>query len=160
MAAKSRLYQRAKNIVHAVQALLIFVACMMTIAIFTKDGQGDNRITYYFALCLICIPFLVYQTAFPVFQRSKRFANAYAHAIFDLLLTILWLAAFVGEIVWAKDGSSAAKDWKSGDRVCEVFAWGPTDKCHLGQVTMVFGIVIWYVSIFLPRITCKANDNV
>lgn len=138
-----RVYQRAKNIIHAVQALLIFVATMITIAIMTKDGQSDTRITYYLALCLLCIPSLIYQTAFPSFQRSKRFTNAYVHAIIDLLLTMLWFAAFIGEVVWAKDGTQAAKDFKRGDSICQVFGYGPTDKCKTGQVTMIFGVVIW-----------------
>ena len=139
----NRFYQRAKNIIHAVQALLIFVALMITVAIFTKGGQSDSRITYNFVLCLMCIPVLIYQTAFPTFQRSKRFANAYAHATIDLLLTILWFAAFLAELVWAKDGTEAAKDFKSGDSICQVFGYGPTDECHLGQVAMIFGIAIW-----------------
>ena len=137
----NRVYQRAKNIIHAAQALLIFVAAMITIAIFTKNGPSDGRISYFFALCLICIPFLIYQTIFPTFQRLKRFANAYAHAIIDILLSILWFAAFIGEVVWAKDGTEAGKGFKDGDSICQVFGYGPTDKCHLGQVTMWFGVV-------------------
>ena len=146
MALISRLsgvYQRAKNILHAVQAVLIFVTAMITIAIFTKPGPSDTRISYYFALCLICIPFLIYQTIIPTFQRSQKLANAYAHATIDVLLVILWFAAFIGELVWAKDGTEDAKGFKAGDGICQVFAYGPTVKCHLGQVTMIFGIVIW-----------------
>ena len=138
----SRMYQRTKNMVHAVQALLIFVAAMITIAIFTKDGPSDGRITYFFVLCLISTVLLIYQTAFPTFQRSKRFSNAYAHATIDVLLSILWFAAFIGEVVWAKNGTEAGKDFKDGDNICQVFGYGPTDKCHLGQVTTWFGVVI------------------
>ena len=139
----NRFYQRVKNIIYAIQALVIFVAAMITIAIFTKSGQSDTRITYFFILCLVCIPFLIYQTASPAFRKLRKLANAYVHTIIDALLTILWLAAFIGEIVWAKDGTKAAKDFKSGDSTCQVFDYGPTDKCHLGQITTIFGVVIW-----------------
>ena len=43
-------YQRAKNVIHAIQALAIFIAWAITIAILTKGGKLDGRIWYYFAL--------------------------------------------------------------------------------------------------------------
>ena len=43
-------YQRAKKGIHALQALIIFIGALITIAIFTKGGQGDGRINYYFVL--------------------------------------------------------------------------------------------------------------
>ena len=135
-------YQITKNIIHALQALLMFVAAMITIAIFTQGGASDGRISYFFALCLISILFLLYQTIFPTLERSKRFSNAYAHATIDVLFSILWFAAFIGEIVWAKDGTQAGKDFKDGDSICQVFGYGPVNKCNLGQITMWFGVVI------------------
>lgn len=136
------MYQRVKNAIHALQSLLIFIAAMITIAIFTQDGFSDGRITYFFILCLLSFLFLIYQAAVPTWQRSKRFANAYAHAMIDMLLTILWFAAFIAEITWATDGTQAGKDYKNGDSVCQVFGYGSTDKCHLGQVTAYFGVAI------------------
>lgn len=46
----SQYYQRVKNVIHAVQALAIFVAWAITIAILTKRGRTDGRLRYYFAL--------------------------------------------------------------------------------------------------------------
>lgn len=43
-------YQRTKNGIHAIQALAIFVAWAMIIALLTKGGKLDGRIWYYFAL--------------------------------------------------------------------------------------------------------------
>ena len=43
-------YQRTKNAIHAIQAIAIFVAWALTIAILTKNGKLDGRIWYYFAL--------------------------------------------------------------------------------------------------------------
>lgn len=50
MLSIARVYQRAKNGVHALQALLIFIAAAMMIAVFTKGGQNDGRLRFYFAL--------------------------------------------------------------------------------------------------------------
>lgn len=47
-------YQRAKNVIHAIQALAIFVAWAITIAIVTKEGKLDGRIWYYFTLVSNC----------------------------------------------------------------------------------------------------------
>jgi len=43
-------YQRVKNGIHALQALLIFIGAAITIAVFSKGGKGDGRINYYFVL--------------------------------------------------------------------------------------------------------------
>ena len=45
-------YQRAKNVIHAIQALAIFIAWAMTIAVLTKGGKLDGRVWYYFALVI------------------------------------------------------------------------------------------------------------
>ena len=50
MAAIAAYYQRAKNGLHALQALLIFLGAVITIALYTKGGRGDGRINYYFIL--------------------------------------------------------------------------------------------------------------
>lgn len=135
-------YQRAKNVIHAIQALAIFVAWAMTIAILTKGGNIDGRIWYYFTLCWSCIPTLIYQTASPVFQRIRRFSSAYVHAVIDVVYTIFWLAAFACLIAWVEQGSHAAKDWKSKDSLCEEFAWGPVSKCKLGQDAWIVALII------------------
>ena len=50
MVAIEKYYQRGKNLVHALQGLLIFLGAIVTIAIFAKGGKGDGRINYYFVL--------------------------------------------------------------------------------------------------------------
>ena len=41
---------RIKNIVHGVQAFIIFLAWALTIAVFTKGGGIDGRSAWYWAL--------------------------------------------------------------------------------------------------------------
>ena len=54
MAPFAKYYQRAKNVIHAIQALIVFVAWAITIAILTKGGKLDGRIWYYFTLVSRC----------------------------------------------------------------------------------------------------------
>lgn len=78
-----------------------------------------------------------------MFARTQRFSHPYAHAIIDIFLTILWFAAFIGVLVWVKEGSEAAKDWKKGDKTCSTFGWGSTEACKLGQGVGGMGFFIW-----------------
>ena len=50
MVTIERYYQRGKNVVHALQALVIFIGAIVTIAIYTKGGKGDGGINYFFVL--------------------------------------------------------------------------------------------------------------
>jgi hypothetical protein len=62
----------------------------------------------------------------------------------DIIYTILWFPAFIELIVWAKQGSHAAKDWDSRrDKVCDKFDWGPMSKCKLGQGLGALAFLIW-----------------
>jgi hypothetical protein len=49
---------RTKNVIHFAQALIIFIAWAMTIAIWTKGGSGiDGRTAWYWALVSFTCPF-------------------------------------------------------------------------------------------------------
>jgi translocation protein SEC72 len=43
-------FGQIKNYVHIFQAVVLFIAWAMTIAIFTRDGQNDGRVGWYFGL--------------------------------------------------------------------------------------------------------------
>ena len=51
--AMSNNLQRGKNAIHGLQALIIFISWVLTIAVFTKTGQTDGRSKYYFTLVSI-----------------------------------------------------------------------------------------------------------
>jgi hypothetical protein len=42
--------QKIKNYTHAVQGVLIFLAWVLTIAVFTREGSSDGRTGWYFGL--------------------------------------------------------------------------------------------------------------
>lgn len=125
--------QRIKNVVHGIHGFLIFLGWAMTIAVFTKSGKTDGRTKYYFALCFFTIPLLVYQAATPIFPRLRRFCNPYAFAAIDVLLALLWLAAFAAVAAWTNAGK---------DDGCSKFKYGSPGKCKLSEVTVGIGVVI------------------
>lgn len=49
---------RTKNIIHGVQAFVIFLAWALTIAVFTKGGGIDGRSAWYWALVSINVDYL------------------------------------------------------------------------------------------------------
>ena len=59
MVKTEQYYQRGKNVVHALQALIIFLGAIITIAIYTKGGGHDGRIDYYFLL--VSTPFIMHE---------------------------------------------------------------------------------------------------
>ena len=93
--------------------------------------------------CWFTIPVLVYQTAVPIFNRTRRFSNAYAHAVLDILFTILWLAAFAAVAAWTNQGINDVKDRKGDEKGCDRFAFGTTGKCKLSQGSVGCGVIVW-----------------
>ena len=71
MVAIDRYYQRGKNVVHALQALLIFLGALVTIAIYTKGGNGDGRVNYYFVL--VSTHFIFNKICFMLIGNSASF---------------------------------------------------------------------------------------
>lgn len=150
------LQHKGKSYIHGLQGLIIFLAWALTIAVFTKDGKTDGRTKYYFALvrilahndhlgrltrtqqCWLCIPALIYQSAVPSFEKTKKFANAYVFAVVDLLLTILWFAAFIAVAAWTNGGIKPDKG-KSG---CAAFVHGSESKCKISKATIYVGVLI------------------
>ncbi|EXJ80389.1 hypothetical protein A1O1_08533 [Capronia coronata CBS 617.96] len=131
-------YGRIKNIIHGTQAAILFLAWILTIAILTRKGHTDGRVGWYFGLCWLMIPFLVYLVMVPMWSRAQRFANVYAFASLDGLSVILWLSAWaaVASYVSAGKGKGDKKD-ASG---CENFKYGSSARCKLSEAIIVFGV--------------------
>jgi len=117
---------RFKTPIHIVQAVFIFIAWAIEISLFrspgTNIGGGD---IYFFLLCFFSIPALIYQTLTFIFPKSRKWANAYAFAGVDIVLTILWLAAFAAVAAWDSSGGC-----------------GPDYSCHLGSAVVGLGFFI------------------
>lgn len=74
----------------------------------------------------------------PSFEKAKKFGNPYAFAIVDLVLTILWFAAFIAVAAWTNGGIKPDKD-KSG---CAAFVHGSESKCKISKATIYIGVLI------------------
>ncbi|CAG8388884.1 unnamed protein product [Penicillium salamii] len=153
---------RTKNIIHFVQAFIIFIAWAMTIAIWTKKGGIDGRTGWYWGLCWLSIPGLVYLVAVPMWPRARRFGNVYAFASVDALYTILWASAWIclasyvaqGKSLGAETSDSKSDsdskttttkratdtDTKTG---CDNWRYGGATKCKLSEATTIIGVFIF-----------------
>lgn len=153
---------RTKNLIHFVQALIIFVAWAMTIAIWTKGDGIDGRTVWYWVLCWISIPALVYLAAVPMWPRARRFGNVYAFATVDALYALFWFSAWVCLASYVAQGKSIGKssdddkDSKSNSKSnsnskradsdkkgCDNWAYGSASKCNVSTATTIIGVVIF-----------------
>lgn len=138
--------QKTKAGAHFVQAFLIFIGGCLALAVLTKDGKTGGQVGYYFALCFLTAPALVYQLMVPMWSRAWRFASVYAYAGLDILFTILWFAAFIAVAVWQGGGlDKGAKDKgpEEDDGACSHFAYGSEAKCNTSKASVGFGVVIF-----------------
>ncbi|KAF2093876.1 hypothetical protein NA57DRAFT_61094 [Rhizodiscina lignyota] len=137
--------QKGKIATHCVQALFVFVALCVLIAMFVQNGHSDGRGKWYCAVAFLCIPAWVFLIMTPMWQRTVRFANAFALAAVDVVFTIFWFSAFIALAVWITDGEKqGAKDKKvGGSGNCTIFAYGNEKKCELAKAAVGLGAVIW-----------------
>ncbi|KAK2766075.1 hypothetical protein FQN54_007590 [Arachnomyces sp. PD_36] len=151
---------RIKTILHAVQAFVIFLAWAFTIAVFTREGATDGRTGWYFGLCWLSIPALIYLVGVPIWPRARRFGNAYAFAFLDILFTLFWFSAWVAVASYVAAGKSAgpgdtgdddeeddSEDNKEGKSGCDAFGYGSPGKCKLSTGTVILGVVIFLLFV-------------
>ncbi|KAJ6107328.1 hypothetical protein N7523_008651 [Penicillium sp. IBT 18751x] len=164
---------RTKNLIHFAQAFIIFLAWALTIAIWTKGDGIDGRTVYYWILCWVSLPALIYLAAVPMWPRARRFGNVYAFAAVDAIYAIFWFAAWVCLASYVAQGksigksSSSDKDSTSSSSTssskratttttssestttsssgsgCANWAYGNETKCNISTATTIIGVVIF-----------------
>ncbi|KAL1962604.1 hypothetical protein VTN77DRAFT_9397 [Rasamsonia byssochlamydoides] len=138
---------RIKNIIHAFQAFVIFLGWALTIAVFTKGDGIDGRSAWYFGLCWLTAPALIYLVAVPLFPRARRFGNVYAFATIDCIFVILWFSAWVGVASFVGEGKSKGeaeqKNSKNPKSGCDAFAYGSAAKCEISEGTVILGVIVF-----------------
>ncbi|KAJ5104783.1 hypothetical protein NUU61_002130 [Penicillium alfredii] len=149
---------RTKNFIHFAQALIIFVAWAMTIAIWTKGDGIDGRTVWYWVLCWFSIPGLIYLVAVPMWPRARRFGNVYAFASVDLVYAVLWFAAWVALASYVAQGKAKGSSSNDSDKnkskdknnkraggsgTCDDWGYGSASKCNLSTATTIIGVVIF-----------------
>ncbi|KAF2854181.1 hypothetical protein T440DRAFT_465180 [Plenodomus tracheiphilus IPT5] len=138
--------QKCKVVAHTFQAVFVFVAAVLTIAVMTKDGSTGGPTKYFFAMCFFSIPAIIYLVMVPMWSRASRFASAYAFLAVDALFAILWFAAFIAVALWNSNGiKKGAKEKKvaDDDRNCTTFAYGSESKCKVSKASVGLGVVIF-----------------
>ncbi|KFY30365.1 hypothetical protein V493_01962 [Pseudogymnoascus sp. VKM F-4281 (FW-2241)] len=95
---------RIKTGLHGAQALFTLVAACITIAYMVKRASNGSSIHWYFAMCFMSIPPMIYNSMTLLFARSRNWGNAYVFAGLDVLFAILWLSAFAAVAAWTDRG--------------------------------------------------------
>ncbi|EMD92614.1 hypothetical protein COCC4DRAFT_130661 [Bipolaris maydis ATCC 48331] len=138
--------QKCKVVAHCFQAVFVFVAACLTIAVMTKDGDIGGATRYFFVMCFLSIPAIIYLTMVPMWSRAQKFASAYAFLAVDVLYTILWFAAFVSVAMWNSEGikEGAAKAKIPDDkRNCTTFIYGDEAKCKVSKAAVGVGVMVF-----------------
>ncbi|EGE06549.1 hypothetical protein TEQG_05548 [Trichophyton equinum CBS 127.97] len=158
---------RTKSIIHGFQAFIIFLAWAMTIAVFTQPGKTDGRTVYYFILCWVSIPGLIYLTAVPMWPRLRKFGNVFAFALIDGLFTLLWFAAWIATATYVGTGVAQGGKDKDNDKNkddkdkgkksgCDVFAFGSPTKCRLSTGTTILAVFVFIIFIGTTMISLRS----
>ncbi|KAI2694732.1 hypothetical protein CBS147332_9561 [Penicillium roqueforti] len=154
---------RTKNIIHFIQGFIIFLAWALTIAIWTKGDGIDGRTGWYWGLCWLSIPGLVYLVAVPMWPRARRFGNVYAFACVDILYSILWLSAWICLASYVAQGKSKGSTTDDDEKTttkraddtttttttittktgCDNWGYGSAAKCKLSEATTIIGVFIF-----------------
>lgn len=153
-----------KNYIHIFQAVVLFLAWALTIAVLTQRGENDGRVGWYFGLvrfgpfpglherafcltgiqqCWLTIPILVYLTMVPMWSRARRFANTYAFAALDGASVVLWLSAWASMASYVSQGKSKGSDDENNEGSgCDNFGYGSANRCNLSTATTILGVII------------------
>jgi len=140
--------QQLKLGLHITQAVFIFVAWVLTIVYFRQATIYGTDISWYFAMCFVSIPAIIYQTLTPMFNRSRRWGHPYAFATVDVLFTVLWLSAWAAVAAWNLEAQCSGACTESeamvglGFMVFFFFA--------LTAAISIYGIIYWRQHGTLP----------
>ncbi|KAK4938028.1 hypothetical protein LTR10_021435 [Elasticomyces elasticus] len=146
-------FSQIKNYIHIGQAAILFLAWVLTIALLTRKGTTDGRVGWYFGLCFLTIPILIYLVMVPMWSRARRFANVYAFASIDCLAVILWLSAWASVASYVSAGKGKGTGTGSG---CDNFKYGSQGRCELGETIIVFGVFEMLLFIATALISLRA----
>ncbi|KAI9049349.1 hypothetical protein LZ554_007193 [Drepanopeziza brunnea f. sp. 'monogermtubi'] len=127
---------KLKMIVHIVQMAFIAVSGIVEIVVFSKADQIDGRPGYYFTLCFLTIPAVIYLTMTPRFPRTRKLANPYAMACVDALFCISWLAAFASQASYNSSGK------------CKGACGGSKAVVGLGVFIWLFWVATTFMSLY------------
>jgi hypothetical protein len=116
--------QKLKLGVHIAQASLGLVVWCLEIATFHNAKSIDGRPGWYFGLCFLTAPAIIFLTMTPRFPRTRKFANPYAFLTIDFLFALFWLSAFAAQASYNSSGK------------CQ-------GACNVSKAVVGLGVFIW-----------------
>jgi hypothetical protein len=116
--------QKIKLGVHIAQSTLILVAWCLEIATFHNAKSIDGRPGWYFGLCFLTVPAIIYLTMVHRFPRTRKWANPYALVSIDLIYAIFWISAFAAQASYNSSGKCKG-------------------ACGVSKGVVGFGVFIW-----------------
>jgi len=147
-------FGKIKHFIHFAQAGVLFLAWVLTIALFTRSGSSDGRVGWYFGLCWLTLPILIYLVMVPMWSRARRFSNVYAFACLDALSVILWLSAWAAVASYVSAGKG--KGDKAGKTGCDNFKYGSPGRCELSETIIIFGVLEMLLFVATAFISFRA----
>lgn len=80
----------------------------------------------------------------PMWERTVKFANAFAFAAVDVVYTIFWFAAIIALAVWNNEGMKKGAQEKKidGSGNCTTFAYGTEKKCELAKAAVGLAVPV------------------
>jgi len=116
--------QKIKLGVHIAQAIFIVLSWVIEIVVFNKASSIDGRPGWYFGLCFLTAPAIIYLTMTPRFPRTRKFGPPLAFAIVDIIFAFLWISAFASQASYNSSGK------------CE-------GACGASKTVVGLGVFIW-----------------
>lgn len=138
--------QKCKVVAHVFQVVFIFIAACLTISVMAKEGSTGGSTKFFFSMCLLSIPAIIYLVMVPMWSRAQRFANAYAFLAVDALYTVFWFAAFVAVAMWNSHGikeGAKERNIPDNERNCTTFKYGSESKCTVSKAAVGVGAAVF-----------------
>lgn len=129
-------FQTYKMAIHIAQAAFIAIAWIIEIVVFRKAATIDGRPGWYFGLCFLSIPAIIYLTMTIRYPLTRKYANAYALATVDFVWAIFWLSAFAAQASYNSSGK------------CKGACGGSKAVVGLGVFIWLFFVVTTIMSLF------------
>jgi len=137
-------FQTIKLGIHCVQSALILFSWILEIVVFRKAASIDGRPGWYFGLCFLTIPAIIYLTMTVRYSQTRKFANPYALAVVDAFYCLMWLGGFAAQASYNGAMTGTGKDEKDK---C-------TGACGASKAIVGLGVIVWILWIVTFIMSC------
>jgi len=137
-------FQSIKLGIHCVQSALILFTWILEIVVFRNATAINAETGWYFGLCFLTIPAIIYLTMTVRYPQTRKYANPYALATVDGIYCIMWLTGFAAQASYNHAETGTGKDEK---RDC-------TGACGASSAIVGLGVIIWLLWVVTFVMSC------